>query len=697
MRSIGIAALLLAATPAVSLTAQAGPLVVRSLKFDGNKAIDDLTLASVIATSGSAWLASSPLVSWIGLGEERFFNEQNFRRDVVRLRVVYAYSGYYEAAIDTVLRRTDEDVHVTFRITEGEPTRVTTLDVEGLEGLEEPDRLLRDLPLAVGDPINLYLLAATTDTIAQRLRNAGYPTAVVDTVTRIDPAQRTAAIRLLVTPGRPAVFGPVQVTGFDAVDSGFVTSLLTAREGRRYQVDALYRSQRALYQSELFRFASIGIDTTQFRPGDAVVPLRVEVAEGRTHRARASAGYATGDCFRFGAGWTARNFLGNGRVVDVSGRISKVGVGAPFSLGLDNSICSGLAADTVGSRLVNFGVDVALRRHAFLSPDNTLVLTIFSERRSEYAVYLRDEVGTELALTRETRAQIPVTLGYRLSFGRTQANQVSFCQFFNACLSEDVAQLRERRVLTTLTLSAVRQRTNNLLDPTRGSVLSAEATVSSKYLGSSSLQQFVRLVTDGSVYLPVGRRSVLAGRLKAGVIFSPRVELGSGSTNFVPPEQRFYAGGPNDLRGYERNELGPVVYVVPRDSLKVSDTGDTTYSSSDLRVAATGGDRLALGSVEFRFPAPLLSDRFRLAAFVDAGALWSRTGTAGLRITPGAGLRVESPLGPVRFDVGYNPYQLEEGAVYTAAESGDLVLVRNRDRRERDRRYTIHFSIGHAF
>lgn len=681
----------------VPLAGQAGPLVVRSLKFEGNKSIDDLTLSSVIATTNSAWLASSPLVRWIGLGEERFFNEQNFRRDVVRLRVVYNYSGYYEAVVDTVVRRTDEDAFVTFRITEGEPTVLTALTVEGLEGVRNADRIVRDLPLTEGDPINLYVLAATTDTIAYRLRNNGYPTAVVDTVTQIDPAAHTASVRLLVTPGRAAVFGPVEVRGSAAVDSAFVTSLLSARTGREYALDAVYESQRSLYGSELFRFATIGIDTLKFEPGDSVVPLTVEVVEGRTHRVRASAGYATIDCFRFGSGWTARNFLGNGRVVDIAGRVSKVGVGTPFALGLEESICSGLAEDTVGSRVANYGVDVSLRRHAFLSPSNTLVLTIFSERRSEYAVYLRDEVGAQIALTREGRSRIPVTLGYRLSFGSTQANQVSFCQYFNACLLEDVAQLRERRVLTTLTLSATRQRVNNLLNPTRGSVLTAEATVSSKYLGSSPLQQFVRLVGDGSVYFPVGRRSVLAARLKAGVIFSPRVELGSGTTNFIPPEQRFYAGGPNDLRGYDRNQLGPVVYVVPRDSLQVNDTGDTTYNSSALRVAATGGDRIAVGSVEFRFPAPLLSDRFRLAAFVDGGALWSRNGTAGFRVTPGIGLRVDSPLGPVRFDVGYNPYELEEGAVYAAAESGDLVLVRERDRRDRDRRYTVHFSIGHAF
>jgi outer membrane protein insertion porin family len=135
------------------------------------------------------------------------------------------------------------------------------------------------------------------------------------------------------------------------------------------------------------------------------------------------------------------------------------------------------------------------------------------------------------------------------------------------------------------------------------------------------------------------------------------------------------------------------VYVVPRDSLQ----SDSSYNATALRVAATGGDRLAIANVEVRFPAPFLSERFKLAAFVDAGALWSREKTAGLRITPGLGVRVASPLGPIRFDVGYNPYELEPGEVYTSNDAGDLVLIRESDRRERTRNFTIHFSIGHAF
>ena len=691
MRSIALLRFLLLVAPLATVSAQTGQLMMRGLKFQGNKSIDALTLSSGIATTNSPWLVR--LTGWKALGEERYFRERDLVPDMMRIELIYKFSGFFEIKVDTLVRRTDDDVKVAFRITEGEPVRVTTLEVRGLDSLENRDRVVRDLPLAVNDPYSQYRIAETQDTLAMRLRNAGYPTATVVISADADTATRVASVSFIAALGARAVFGDVQVKGTEAVDSAFVATLVPIRRGDEYEADVLYRSQRALYSSELFRVATVGIDTSQFTVGDTIVPIVIEVTEGPTHRARGSVGYATNDCFRVGAGWTARNFLGSGRVLDISTRVSKIGVGTPFNFGAVDNICRGLEADTVGSRQANFGVDVTMRRHAFLASQNTLALTLFSERRSEYAVYMREEVGAELAVTRETPQQIPITLGYRVSYGKTQANQVSFCQFFNACVADDVAQLRERRVLTTLTLSAIRQRLNNLLDPSRGSQMTAQATVSSRFLGSSSLQQFVRLSADAAWYRPISRSVVLAARIKGGIIFSPEIVLSGEPLGFVPPDQRFYAGGPNDLRGYDRNELGPVVYVVPRDSLKT----DSTYNATALRVAATGGDRLAIANVEVRFPAPFLSERFKLAAFVDAGALWSRERTAGLRITPGAGIRVASPLGPIRFDVGYNPYQLESGAVYTSNDAGDLVQIRESDRRERTRNFTIHFSIGHAF
>jgi outer membrane protein insertion porin family/translocation and assembly module TamA len=685
--------LLLLLPPVVA--AQSAPLEVRGLAFEGNRAIDDLTLASQIATSNSSIFATSPLLSWLGLGSTRTFSELDLRADVLRIELLYRASGYLDVLVDTVVTRKPESVSIKFRITEGEPVRVTGFTVSGLDEVADRDRVVRGLPLEEGDAFSRFAMWATADTLTDRLSNAGYPSAMVTTEFDSDSVRRAATVRVTVAPGTPAVFGPMRVQGVEKIDTAFVRSLAATRPGEPFRVDALYRAQRSLYGTELFSYATVRIDSSRFVVGDSIVPLVTTVVEGLPHRASGSGGYATNDCFRAGAGWTARNFLGSGRQVSLTGRLSKIGVGTPLDFGAEESICSPLKADTVGSRQINYGLEANIRRFGFLSPDNVLVLAVFAERRSEYTVYQREEVGVGASVTRETARRIPITLSYEVSYGATQANSVSFCQFFNACIAADVVRLRERRVSSRLSLAATRQRLDNFLEPTRGSILSVEATVSSSLLGSSELEQFTRLVGDATGYLPLGRSVVLAGHLRGGLILAPRVDLASGSANFVPPEQRFYAGGPSDVRGYDRNELGPVVYVVPREDVTFG--ADTTFPPGAARVAATGGDRVAVANLELRLPSPVWSSRLRFVVFLDAGALWSGQGTGRMRFTPGFGTRFSSPLGPVRFDFGYNSYRLEAGPVFTATEGGDLVQVAERFVRDRRKDWTIHFSIGHAF
>ena len=132
-------------------------------------------------------------------------------------------------------------------------------------------------------------------------------------------------------------------------------------------------------------------------------------------------------------------------------------------------------------------------------------------------------------------------------------------------------------------------------------------------------------MADYSWYRPIARDVVFSWRVRGGVIFAPTVDVATQSGNFIPPEQRFYAGGPNDVRGFERNELGPVVYVVPKGEVDIAAAaGSGDRPRFGARSAATGGNTLAVGNIELRVPSPVFSSRLRLAAFVDAGGVWER-------------------------------------------------------------------------
>lgn len=673
------------------------------LKFQGNKSIQAAVLAAGISTTNSGWFRRTPPFKWLGiLGEKRFFDEHQFVADVLRLQFIYKASGFLEVKVDTLVQRTADQVKVTFKITEGPPVLVKSLVLNGIRPVPQKSQLTLKLPLEVGKPFNRFKMVASMDSISHRLRNRGYPAVVVLKNFHVDSAQRIADVTLDIDPGPRSVIGAIRVEGTSPIDTSFVRRMVPASAGRLFSQDELFLSQRNLYRTELFQFSSVGIDSAHYQPTDSVVPLLVRVRQGKLHRVSSSVGYATTDCFRGGAAWRGRNFTGGGRIFDLSGRASKVGVGTPLDAGLDQSICTQLRKDPIGSSKLNYNLTASLEQPGFLEPLNTLTYSAFADRRSEFQVYLREEIGGSVTLRREGLRRIPMSLSYKISYGKTQASSANFCAFFSACTTDDIGLLSQSRFLGTATATISLPRANSVLEPTRGYVLSGEGTLSSRFIGSSSLTEFAKIIGDGAWYMELSRDVVLSWHLRAGAIFAPQVAFTTAKVNFIPPDERFYAGGPNDVRGFQRNELGPVVYVVVSndpDSVRVLNQVNT--DSLPVRFSATGGNMLVVGNVELRLPSPIFAARMRLAAFLDAGTVFERGNTnapSTLRFTPGVGLRFATPLGPARLDVAYNGYPRQPGALYQSnTNTGDLRKIADNFSSGRRSSLTFQFAIGQPF
>ena len=404
------------------------------------------------------------------------------------------------------------------------------------------------------------------------------------------------------------------------------------------------------------------------------------------------------DCFRAQTGWTAYDFFGGGRTFDVSGRVSKLGVGYPTRANFEQNICGYLQHDSTSDTL-NYSLGATVTQPAFLNPRHSASLGVFTERRSEYQTYVRQEVGSNIGVTLNTRRAVPVVLAYQFSVGRTSANAAVYCSEFQVCKDSDQTFLAESRRFAAVTATLVRNKLDWVLDPSRGSLAILNVMYSSRFVGSDAFYEFNRGELQVAGYAPLGTRTTFAVRLRTGTILPQSITLSGQSAQFVPPEQRFYAGGPNSVRGYRLNQLGPRVYVT-QDSTTI----DTT--TKGVAASPTGGNSVFVLNTELRVPAPVLPQRLRFALFVDMGQVWERReeifSFTNLRITPGVGLRLTTPLGPVRLDAAYKHYADEPGPVYYLnPTTGELRRIRDSYQPPRPEgfwnRVLVQFAVGQTF
>lgn len=692
--------LLLALAGAGSASAQdvacdPGDLEVTSLRFAGNTAFSNGTLAAGIVTTPSSLLRRT-----FGFpGGRRCLDRQQFALDAVRLLLFYRNHGYVAATVDTTVTRVAESqVAVRFTIAEGRPVRVATLAIDGLDSVPDRERVTAGLAIHAGGNFDKYALEASRDTLSRRLRNAGYPDAEVFVGYDTHVAEHTATVRLTVQTGRRVVLGPVRVavTPRDgaprALDDAFVRRVAGVTDGDLYSEARLERAKRALYQSEAYDLVSVSTDSAP-APGDPPrLGVTFDLTEGYMRVARAAAGYGTLDCFRATGDLTQYNFLGGAARLDVHGRLSKLGISEPVTGAAP--LCPQAKADPY-SRDVNYYLGASATRSA-LFRDFVPAVTVFSERRSEYKSFLRSTpVGAGLALSR-TVGRVTQALGYTVEFGRTEAQPALLCAVFNACEEADRQSFRREQRLAVASLAVVRETGDSPIDPTRGSALRVELRTAGRLTGTDPSLQFNKALMDGAVYRPVGAGIVLAARVRLGAVVGPNLSL----TNevYVPPHERLFAGGPTTVRGFSQNELGPAVYIAAAyDTVRSNgalggspaNPADTVYFRARVglpgeRTVPTGGNALVVANLEARFRSPVLPDLLQWTAFADVGEVWNR-GTPGanlgfrsLRWTPGAGVRVRTLIGFIRLDLAYNPYQRPAGAAYfdtPVAVGGALLCV----------------------
>jgi len=674
------------------LACQPGEPEVRALDFKGNHALKDDDLSQIVATTTSSFTRRA----FRFFGEKRCLDREELGRDIERVKLYYKLRGYWEAQVDTVVKRRGNGVAVTFDVVEGPPIRLTTLRISGLDSVVNRNAILGGLDTTVGGPYDEIRLTALADTIGTRLLDNGYPGAKIAVGHDVVRDARTSAYYIDVDPGHLARIGAVKVVidstrGGQKISSRTVKKILGLTPGSIYRRKDLVAAQRNLYATDAYRHVELGLAPGQSAE-DSVLVVQASLIEGDMRSMQAGVGWGTIDCFRSQVVYGDRNFLGGARRLDVTARVSKIGIASPTSSEfIAKALCHDAAKDSaISARAVNYYTGVTYRQPTFfgLRARNVPSFTVYSERRSEFNQYERDTpIGLLAQVTREQWARAPLTFGYQIERGRTRAAPAFFCSLFLIC---DEA-LRTRIADSTIRLAAVSaaltvDRTDIPLTPTSGGVLRLELRHASRYVGSSPSLQFNRGIVDATMFTPLGGQAVLALRFRGGIVTPLRPTLRGFdlSRNFLPPQERLYAGGTNTVRGVQQNELGPVVYVAKQNYVDVINVDDSTRTFTVHQPPAnrptqginykgylavpTGGTRLIVANAEVRFRDPLFPNLLQWTVFTDAGNVWETSNKSlraqSFRVTPGLGLSVLTFLGPIGVTAGYNDRTQPKAQLY---------------------------------
>ncbi|HSA55589.1 MAG TPA: BamA/TamA family outer membrane protein [Gemmatimonadaceae bacterium] len=696
---------LLATSRAAAQPGTAGddrPLVT-DVSLRGVESVDVTELRDGLATKATSCktLIYLPLC-WVSRGAtfttRRYLDPIEFRRDILRIRLFYWQRGWRDAMVRARTERTSDGVRAIFEIDENEPTRITALRVQQTDSVLPEAAIQRALRLREGDPLDLIAMDSTILLLRDELWERGHAAAdiVLDT-SQVSDSLNGGPVGLMLAPGPLIRVAAIQVAGNQKVADETIQRLLTFRRGDLFRRSDILDSQRNLYLSGLF--TELEVEAPPAGDNQRIVHLRV--VEADHNQLEFGGGLTTADFVQLEAAFTRYNFLGSARQLSIRGTLSNLFASTLNGQGIFYDVTEGApAAERDAFLRPTWSANIDVRQPWLFSPRNQLSASVFTHRHAVPGIVIDRGVGAATALTRSYGPRTNSTLGYTYEVARVDASDVYFCVSFGVCLTSTIQVLSEPNVLSPLAWVTQFDESNDPFTPDRG----WRARIDLEHASALTLSDFRynRMELLGSAYRGISRRAVLAGRIRLGWV-GPLASTNEALDVAIPadervvhPRKRFYAGGSLSVRGFGEQQLGPRVLVVsptvltnPRllDPCTEAELRDRTCNPNRPGVPASafepqplGGTAVAEASIEYRFP---LVPAFGIdgAVFLDGALIGTNQlsdllGATG-SVTPGFGVRLGTPVGPVRLDLGVRPTLVERLPVITQVTNpdGSLELV----------------------
>jgi outer membrane protein assembly complex protein YaeT len=543
----------------------------------GNEAVPDSFLLATLPKSGSA--AFHDLLT----------AKRARLKQIVALQ--YASMGFVAASIEDPRSSFDDrtgEYRVIIPVVEGPRFLVGTIELEGVTPDDEVE-VRKRLSLREREPFRVQAFAQDRSAVAAFYRERGFAEVQVDSSVEERPEAAELGVRFAVRPGPRVMVAEVDVQGNDTTRESVIRREVELTPGKPLTTSALRETERGLYELGVFQSAEVVVEEP--------VEAAPEGAEQESRAVRVAVVETQDLELDYGARASTDGFfeaLTELRAPNLFGRAQHAGFRA----------------------LV--GTERQIFRFTYHSPYLSryrLDTDFFVERSIEHeTIELSD--FTDRIWTFTAQQARPVTHSISAQWSYTFRRLVRE-------LGEPFPFTNNRSIVTG---SLIGDHRDNLLRPRRGSLWLLTTQLAPEALGSD--ERYTKIFGQLYTYVPLQGDVVWASGYRVGTV------TGFGETLDI--EDGFRAGGPNSVRGFEQDSLGPAILIEVPDEEPV--------------IIPYGGGGLVVLNQEIRFP---IWWRIRGVGFYDAGNAFETASDirlSELRQSVGAGLRFELPFGLIRLD-----------------------------------------------
>ena len=575
---------------------------IQEINIIGNHAYTDRQIRDNWESNTPNW------TSWYSSDDQ--YSREKLSGDLTKLTSYYLDRGYADFAVDSAQVSISPDkrgIYIDTSIKEGEIYKIS--DIHLLGDLILPESSVRTLlRIRPGDVFSRRNIELSSDAITSVLANIGYAFAKVTPAPKLDKDNRTVDLSFFVEPGPRVYVRRINFKGNTRTEDEVLRREMRQFEGAWYSQAAIDRSKVRLERLGFFK--TVKIDTARVPGTPDQVDLNVKVEEESSGSLLFGVGYSQVSGVITSVAVSERNFLGTGN--QVSANIQR------------SSFLKQYQVSYLNPYLTDSGISLGY----------TLAYLQLNQANANIASYLSNTSSASTYLGIPISETDTVNVGLGLNKNKIQVLPNYTPQAF----IDQINKIGHYTIHTgSLTASWAHDTLNRYYNPTRGGIQTVSAEIGLP--GSTVPYYKMTLSTRDYFELPKSFGILLAGTLGYGHTLGKDVSVpytdssGVARTLSFPFFENFYAGGVNDVRGFQDNTLGPRI-IVPGFS----------------QPQPIGGAFKVLGTAELILPFFKDNNKARVSLFTDVGNVYpsfSQFSAGELRASVGISLHWQAPVGPI--------------------------------------------------